>query len=169
MKDLAFINREVDKSDRILISETSPFPWTKDVYQANKCIFNYVPCDNNLEVNFSRFLDSAEDVIAFSKIVPKIGFSIEYRDSEGNLRHYIPDFIIKMQNKYVIAETKGEEDIDVKFKDKRAVLWCEDAERVTGDKWVYVRINENEFDKYHFDNFENMIQFFISKASKEKN
>ncbi|ASI13766.1 type III restriction-modification enzyme subunit R [Candidatus Mancarchaeum acidiphilum] len=167
MKNLAFINREVDKSDRILISETSPFPWTKDVYQANKCIFNYVPCDNNLEVNFSRFLDSTEDVIAFSKIVQKIGFSIEYRDSEGNLRHYIPDFIIKMQNKYVIAETKGEEDIDVKFKDKRAILWCEDAERVTGDKWVYVRINENGFDKYHFDNFENMIQFFTSKYAKD--
>ena len=149
-----------------MISETQPFVWTKKVYQANKCIFNYVPCDNDLEVNFSRFLDSADDVKAFSKNAPKVGFFMEYRDSNGNLRHYRPDYIVKVGDKYVIAETKGEEDVDVEFKDKRAIMWCEDAERVTGDKWAYIRVNEEEFYKYHFDSFEKMIQFFTPEGSK---
>ncbi|MGC8584843.1 MAG: type III restriction endonuclease subunit R, partial [Thermoplasmata archaeon] len=120
-----------------------------------------------LEVNFARFLDSVNDVKAFSKLVQKIGFFIEYRDSDGNLRYYYPDFIIRIEDKYVIAETKGEEDVDVKFKDKRARLWCEDAERVTGDKWIYIRVNEAEFYKYHFDSFEKMIQFFNSEDNED--
>ncbi len=166
LKNLAFTERESSKFDRIMISETQPFVWTKKVYQANKCIFNNVPCDNDLEVNFSRFLDSADDVKAFSKNASKVGFFMEYRDSNGNLRYYHPDFIVKMEDKYVIAETKGEEDVDVKFKDKRAKLWCEDAERVTGDIWVYVRVDEEEFYRYHFDSFEKMIQFFTPEGSK---
>jgi len=163
LKDLAFTDREATIFDRIRLSDTQPFVWTKKVYQANKCIFNYVPCDNDLEVNFVRFLDLANDVKSFSKVVQKIGFFIEYRDSDGNLRYYYPDFIIRMEDKYVIAETKGEEDVDVKFKDKRAKLWCEDAERVTGDRWSYVRVDEEDFYKYHFDSFEKMIQFFNSE------
>jgi len=159
-KDLAFTEREPAKFDTIKISETSPFVWTKKVYQATKCIFNYVPCDNDLEVNFSRFLDSTNDVKSFAKLVRQIGFFIEYRDSKGNLRYYYPDFIVKMDDMYVIAETKGEVDEDVPFKDKRARLWCEDAERVIGEKWLYVRVNEDDFYKYHFDNFRKMIEFF---------
>lgn len=166
LKGLAFTDREASKFDRIMISETQPFVWTRKVYQANKCIFNYVPCDNDLEFNFSRFLDSADDVKAFSKNAPKVGFLMEYRDSNGDLRYYRPDFIVKIEDKYVIAETKGEEDVDVEFKDKRAMMWCEDAERVTGDKWVYVRVNEEEFYKYHFDSFEKMVQFFTPECSK---
>ncbi len=166
LKDLAFTDREATIFDRIRLSDTQPFVWTKKVYQANKCIFNYVPCDNDLEVNFARFLDSVNDVKVFSKLVQKIGFFIEYRDSDGNLRYYYPDFIIRMGDKYVIAETKGEEDVDVKYKDKRARLWCEDAERVTGGKWLYVRVNEAEFYKYHFDSFEKMIHFFANTDQK---
>jgi type III restriction enzyme len=167
LKDLAFTDREATIFDRIRLSDTQPFVWTKKVYQANKCIFNYVPCDNDLEVNFARFLDSVNDVKAFSKLVQKIGFFIEYRDSDGNLRYYYPDFIIRMEDKYVIAETKGEEDIDVKYKDNRAKLWCEDAKRLTGDNWIYVRVNEAEFYKYHFDSFEKMIQFFNSENNED--
>ena len=100
---------------------------TDNVYQATKCIFYYIPCDNDLEVNFSSFLDLSDDVKSFAKLVSKIGFSIEYRNSKGNLRYYYPDFIVKMDDMYVIAETKGEVDEDVQFKDKRARLWCEDA------------------------------------------
>ena len=165
MKDLAFIDREPTKFDSIKVSETSPFVWTKKAYQAKKCIFNYVPCDNDLELSFSRFLDTADDVMAFTKLVQKIGFFIEYRDSQGNLRYYYPDFIIRMKDKYVIVETKGEEDIDVQFKDKRAKIWCEDAERVTGEKWAYVRVNQDEFYKYNFGNFDKLMQFFLSGES----
>jgi len=110
---MTFIEREPEKGDFIRLSDTRPFVWSKMVYLANRCIFNYTPCDNDFEVNFAKFLDRAEDVIAFSKIVPKIGFFVEYRDSDGNLRLYYPDFLILSdKNERLIVETKGREDLD---------------------------------------------------------
>ncbi len=162
LKNLTFTEREASKFDTINISDTQPFVWTKKVYPANKCIFNYVPCDNDLEVDFSKFLDNSDDVLAFTKLVSKIGFFMEYRDSQGNLRYYYPDFIVRMKDKYVIAETKGEVDIDVQFKDQRAKMWCEDAERVTGEKWIYIRVNQDEFYKYPFDNLSELIKFILN-------
>jgi len=158
-KDLTFVEKEPEKSDYIKHSDTSPFVWSRLVYSARRCIFNYVPCDNELERDFARFLDRAEDVYAFSKIVPKVGFFIEYRDSGGNLRLYYPDFIAVLNNddRWVI-ETKGREDIDVEFKDKRAILWCEDASRLTKKKWSYIRVDQKYFEKYNFKSFRELVK-----------
>lgn len=62
-------------------------------------------CGINLELEFAKFLDNADDVIAFS---------IEYLNTKGALRLYIPD----------LAETKGLEDIEVERKDYRVIQWC---------------------------------------------
>ena len=157
-KDLTFIEREPEKKDFIKLSDTKPFVWSKMVYPANRCIFNYVPCDNDFEVEFAKFLDRAEDVIAFSKIVPKIGFFVEYRDSDGNLRLYYPDFVILSdKNERFIFETKGREDIDVEHKDKRTKLWCEDATKLTKDKWSFKRINQEDFERYKFRSIKELI------------
>jgi type III restriction enzyme len=157
-KDMTFVDREPEKGDFIKLSGTRPFVWSKMVYPANKCIFNYVPCDNEFEVGFAKFLDRAEDVIAFSKIVPKIGFFVEYRDSDGNLRLYYPDFIALLNNgERLIIETKGIVDIDVKHKDKRAELWCEDATKLTKAKWSFKRINQEDFKKYKFKSIKKLI------------
>jgi hypothetical protein len=40
-----------------------------------------VPCDNEFELAFSKFLDDAEDVQAFSKLPQPFGFSIDYTDA----------------------------------------------------------------------------------------
>ncbi len=118
-KNMTFIERKPEKVDFIKLSKTRPFVWSKTVYSASKCIFNYVPCGNDLEVNFAKFLDRAEDVKAFSRIVPKIGFFVKYRDSERNLRMYYPVFVILTEsNEHLIVETKGKEDVDVEHKDK---------------------------------------------------
>ena len=160
-KDRAFIEREPEKWDFIKLSDTRPFIWSKLVYPANKCIFNYVPCDSNLEVDFASFLDRANDVVAFTKIVPKIGFFVEYRDSEGNLRFYYPDFVVKLSNgDYWVMETKGLEDVDVKYKDKRAMLWCEDATKLTKDNWSFLRINQDVFNKYRFRSVKELLKTF---------
>ncbi|MFN3739814.1 MAG: DEAD/DEAH box helicase family protein [Thermodesulfovibrionales bacterium] len=162
LKDMTFIEREPEKNDFIKLSDTSPFVWSKMVYPANKCIFNYVPCDNDFEVDFSKFLDRAEDVKAFSKIVPKIGFFVEYRDSEGNLRMYYPDFVtLTKNNGHLIIETKGMEDVDVEHKDKRIELWCEDATKLTETKWVFKRIDQEDFEKYRFKSIEELISTFF--------
>ncbi|MGQ9702783.1 MAG: DEAD/DEAH box helicase family protein [bacterium] len=157
-KDMTFIEREPEKGYFIKLSDTQPFVWSKMVYPANRSIFNYVPCDNDFEVDFAKFLDRAEDVEAFSKIVPKIGFFVEYRDSEGNLRIYYPDFVIQTKkNGHLIVETKGREDVDVKHKDRRLKLWCEDATKFTKSKWSFIRVDQEVFEKYRFKSVKELI------------
>jgi len=94
-KEMTFTEREPERTDSIRLSDTPPFVWSKQVYPADKSVFNYVPCDNHFEIDFARFLDRAEDVKAFSKVVPKMGFFVEFRDSKGNLRLYYPDFVVE--------------------------------------------------------------------------
>jgi len=157
-KDMTFVEREPEKGDFIKLSDTRPFVWSKMVYPANGCIFNYAPCDNDFEVDFAKFLDRAGDVIAFSKIVPKIGFFVEYRDSDGNLRLYYPDFVVLTEkNERLIVETKGREDVDVEHKDKRIKLWCEDSTKLTKDKWSFKRIDQEDFEKYRFRSVQELI------------
>jgi type III restriction enzyme len=158
LKDLVYTEREPTSYDSIKISGTQPFVWTKKVYSSSRCIFSYVPCDNDYEVEFSKFLNSANDVNSFCKIVSKVGFFVEYRDSAGNLRYYYPDFIVNTKNTYFVLETKGREDVDVKFKDKRIVVWCEDASKITGLDWKFARINEEDFEKYHFSSLNELIK-----------
>ena len=157
-KDMTFIEREPEREDTINLSDTRPFVWSKLVYPANKSIFNYVPCDSNLEVDFAKFLDSAEDVEAFTKIVVKIGFFIEYISEENLRRYYYPDFLVKLTNgEYWLIETKGLIDLEVAHKDKRARQWCEDAASLTGNNWAFIRINQEDFEKYRFTSIEELI------------
>jgi len=160
-KELTFTEREPEKKDAIKLSDTRPFVWSKLVYPANKCIFNYVPCDNDFEIDFAKFLDRVEDVKAFAKIVPKMGFFVEYTDSDDNLRLYYPDFVVLTDKKEsIIVETKGREDIDVQHKDKRIMLWCEDVTNLMGSKWSFIRVDQEDFEKYRFRNIKELISLF---------
>ena len=162
-KDMTFTEREPEVGDFIKLSDTRPFPWSKLVYPADNCIFNYTPCDNDFEMDFAEFLDRAEDVMAFCKIVPKIGFFVEYRDSKGNLRSYYPDFVVVTKKKEnFVVETKGRVDVDVKHKDDRINRWCDDASRLTGDDWKFIRVDQEEFEKYRFGSVKELISTIAS-------
>jgi len=157
-RDMTFTEREPEKRDVIRLSDTRPFVWSKLVYLANRCIFNYVPCDNDFELDYVKFLDRAEDVEAFSKIVPKIGFFVEYKDSKDNLRLYYPDFVVTIdESEQLIIETKGREDVDVEHKDKRMKKWCKDAMGLSGSKWSFIRVDQGEFEKYRFKSVKELI------------
>jgi type III restriction enzyme len=157
-RDMTFTEREPEKWGTIKLSHTRPFVWSKLVYPANRCIFNYVPCDNDFEVDFAKFLDRAEDVEAFSKIVYKIGFFVEYRDSNGNLRHYCPDFVVLTdKDEHIVIETKGREDVDVEHKDKRIRLWCKDATNLMKSKWSFIRVDQADFEKYRFKSIKELV------------
>jgi len=159
-KNKIFIERETEIKNFIKLSNTKPFLWQKLVYPANKCIFNYVPCDSNLEVDFAKFLDHADDVYAFAKIVVSSGFYIEYISEENILRYYYPDFLVKLTNGvYLLIETKGLIDLEVAHKDKRAKQWCEDASKLTNNEWSYMRINQEYFEKYRFRSVKELISF----------
>lgn len=157
-RDMTFSERKPKKEDTIKLSDTSPFVWSKLVYPANRCIFNYVPCDSNFEVDFAKFLDRAEDVKAFTKIVVKFGFHIEYISEENLLRYYYPDFLVKIVNgEYCLIETKGLIDLEVPHKDKRARQWCKDATYLTRERWSFIRADQEDFEKYRFKSIRELL------------
>ncbi len=130
------------------LSETEPFPWSRRTVEADRTVFNKVACDNEFEAKFASFLQTAPEVEAFAKLPSQFQFSIEYSDSVGNLRYYHPDFVIRDVNGiHVLAETKGQEDIDVPHKDRAAQIWCENATRLTGREWRYMKVPEKEYNK----------------------
>ncbi len=157
-KDKTFTERKAELKDFIKLSDTNPFVWSKLVYPADKCIFNYVPCDDNLEADFAKFLEKAEDVESFTKMVVKIPFHIEYKAEEGLLRFYYPDFLIRMRNEecYLI-ETKGLVDLEVSHKDERTRVWCKDASSLTGHKWSFIRVNQEDFQRHRFKSVKELI------------
>ena len=128
------------------LSETPPFPWSRQTEPGSKTVFNLVPCVNDFEAAFARFLEHAEDVQAFAKLPEPFGFAIEYVDGLSNLRYYEPDFVVLGQDDaHYLMETKGREDPLVPYKDRAAELWCENATRLTGLPWRYVKVPESLF------------------------
>lgn len=142
------------------LSQTEPFAFSRPTYQASKSIFNRVPCDNEFEVDFSKFLQSATDVAKFSKFPSRFGFSIEYTDAVANLRYYEPDFVAVLDNgEHCIIETKGREDPDVPHKDRAAKLWCEYASELTKAKWQYIKIPQRDFKQLEPSEFSDLEVF----------
>ncbi len=136
------------------LSETPPFPYARTTLPAAKTVFNLVTCGNELEKAFAKFLDGAQDVERFAKLPEQFNFAIEYTDSNNNLRYYEPDFVVVTADRgHWLVETKGREDIDVANKDRAAMLWCENATRLTGTEWSYLKIPQKEFEKLQADEF----------------
>lgn len=125
--------REVRPTGETLrLSETAGFEWseTRDrvVYPGAKTVFNLVACDNRYEAEFAQFLDRAPDIAAYGKNAPLVRFTLEYQNSQGALRLYYPDFIVRLVNgDHWLIETKGMEDVEVALKDARARQWARDA------------------------------------------
>src|SRR5207237_782879 len=142
------------------LSQTEAFAYSRPTYEASKCVFNRVPCDNDFEVEFSKFLQSAHDVAKFSKLPARFGFAIEYTDAVANLRYYEPDFVSVLgNNDHYLIETKGREDPDVPRKDQAAKLWCEYATELTGTKWEYLKIPQKDFNRLQPSDFSDLNVF----------
>ncbi|NTV47472.1 MAG: DEAD/DEAH box helicase family protein, partial [Chlorobiales bacterium] len=139
------------------LSMTTPFPTSKKVLDAKKTVFNFVPCDNEFELSFARFLEKADDVKAFSKLPEQFGFCIQYTDTLANIRNYFPDFIATSEDGNWIIETKGREDVDVRLKDNAAMNWCSTATELTGKSWQYLKVPQKEFEQLRPQNLEELI------------
>src|SRR5438876_2917205 len=128
-----------------MLSTCQPFPWSRPVWEGQKCIFSLVPCDNDFEREFAKFLDNASDVRAFSKLPQVFGFSIDYTDSAMNLKSYYPDFVaVDADGVHWLLETKGQETADVARKDMAATFWCENATKLS-KSWKYVKVPQKDF------------------------
>ena len=142
------------------LSETPPFPYSRPTIKAAKTVFNLVPCGNKFEQSFAEFLEDVPDISAFAKLPEQFGFAIEYTDASNNLRYYEPDFVaVASSSTHYLIETKGREDIDVANKDRAAILWCENATRLTKTEWQYVKVPQKEFEKLQPDEFADVLVF----------
>jgi len=142
------------------LSETPPFPYSRPTIQAAKTVFNLVPCGNKFEQAFAEFLEDAPDIATFSKLPEQFGFAIEYTDASNNLRYYEPDFVaVASSGVHYLIETKGREDVDVANKDRAAILWVENATRLTGTPWQYIKVPQKEFEKLQPNEFSDVLVF----------
>ena len=132
INDLTIVDKgEAEISNHIKISKTRPFVVKDQGYMMpKKSLFNRIVGDSHLELEFADFLDKADDVISFTKNFFAVQFKIDYRNSDGDISNYFPDFIVKVKNNEIyIVETKGLEDTDVESKRKRLQQWCEDVNK----------------------------------------
>jgi len=130
-----------------MLSICQPFPWSRKANEANNCVFNMVPCDNDFEKSFAKFLDNSGDVAAFAKLPQPFGFSFDYVDLGMNLRSYYPDFVaLDSSGQHWLIETKGMESAEVSQKDAAAANWCENAFALTKIPWRYVKVPQKGFE-----------------------
>lgn len=135
----------------IQISNSRPFVVTDRSYLIpKKSIFNKIVGDSNFELEFSDFLERSDDVISFAKNYFEIHFKIDYKNADGSISYYYPDFFVKTSDKEVyIIETKGREDLDDPLKIARLKQWCEDAndrQKKINYKMLYVK--QEDWEKY---------------------
>ncbi len=147
IRALAVIERdERPTGERIRVSETEPFLTTRPTVEAEKTVFNLVPCDSELEERFARWLDTrASDVLAFAKNARVVRFSVPYVSVAGGLRYYYPDFFVRTPQAMYVIETKGLETAEVPCKDQRMAGWCRSVQELTGQKWRYLKVPDAVF------------------------
>lgn len=149
----------LEKKNYILLSQTEPFSWkSNQTIKAKKTVFNLLAYDNNYEMKFIELLENDKDIKAFGKLIPwKFSFRLEYFGKFGGLRHYYPDFVAEdfNGNKFLI-ETKGFEDIDAENKKDRATEWCKDVNKLFGEKWEYVFVDQSFFEKHYWYSFKQL-------------
>jgi len=161
IRALSITEREPTIEESALrVSETPPFPWSRETVAGERTVFNLTPVDSSLEARFARFLDRAEDVTAWAKLTMNTRFALEYISKAGALRYYYPDFVLRLSDQScLIIETKGQEDLDVALKDRRARRWCEDASHLSGRAWAYEKVLQKLFDTFDGNTVEGLRRF----------
>jgi len=153
----------------IKISEARPFVVNDKSYLIpKKSVFNKIVGDSDFELVFSDFLENCNDVISFAKNFQNKEASvlrIEYKNSEGFIATYHPDFFVKKDEKTVyIIETKGREEDDDKLKFERLQKWCEDVnDRQSRVVYKALYIKQEEWEKDKLKNFDEVVRVFSLK------
>ncbi len=167
IRALSIIEREPTIEENALrVSDTPPFPWSRKTVDGERTIFNLTPVDSSLESRFAEFLDRATDVTAWAKLTMNSRFALEYISNAGALRYYYPDFVLRLaDDTCLIVETKGQEDLDVALKDRRARRWCKDAARLSGRDWAYEKVPQKLFDSFNGDSVEALRRFLDASGT----
>lgn len=130
INDLTVLDKgEAEIRDYIKLSKSRPFVVKDQAYlPAKKSVFNKIVADSHFELEFASFLEDCDDIISYAKNYFAVHFKIDYRNADGSISDYYPDFIVKVSPKeYYVVETKGREDLDDIEKIKRLQQWCDDV------------------------------------------
>ncbi|MGI9100040.1 MAG: type III restriction endonuclease subunit R, partial [Solirubrobacteraceae bacterium] len=139
---------------------------SRETVPGEHTVFNLTPVDSSLEARFARFLDRASDVTAWAKLTMNTRFALEYISNAGALRYYYPDFVMRLSDDTcLIVETKGQEDLDVALKDRRARRWCQDSTRLAGREWAYEKVPQKLFDTFDGDSVEGLRRFLHASGT----
>lgn len=159
--------KRVPQGEPYSLSNWKPFQVTSSernlVIQAERTLFNLVPCNRSLEHSFATFVDMADDVAAFAKNAGPQALRLDYEASNHRRAFYTPDFIVRVKSgKYYLIETKGEMEQEVAAKARAAVAWCASASK-TGTEWEYLFVPEALYKRYN----DTTIQALASACAPE--
>jgi len=155
--------------DTIKLRQTRPFVTKDQGYLIpKKSVFNRIIGDSHFELLFARFLEDCDDVISYTKNYLAVHFKLDYKNADGDISNYYPDFFVKLSDKRIfIVETKGQEDLDVPLKMHRLRQWCEDINRVQKEvKYDFVYVDEESFGKYKPTSFRDLVGSFTEYKEK---
>jgi|ERR1035437_371492 type III restriction enzyme len=150
----------------IKISDARPFVVNDKSYLIpKKSVFNKIVGDSDFELAFCDFLEKCDDIVSFAKNFANKeanALRIEYKNEEGFIATYYPDFFVKQNDKSVfIVETKGREDADDKLKFDRLALWCEDVNnRQSRMTYKALYIKQEDWEKNKAKNFDEIIRLY---------
>lgn len=69
----------------ISLLEVDGFYWNRDHVQLKKTVFNYTPVYNELEKDFAKFLESAEDIFKFAALAETYTkFNVPYLNKKSS-------------------------------------------------------------------------------------
>jgi type III restriction enzyme len=134
------------------------FHTSEPVYAAKKTVFAEgereglpYPRGSEYERQFMRYLDEEGEVLAYTRVLPRMPLRIPYHDAQGYLRHYTPDFVVKTAQGYLLLEPKGQgwdKQQDTAAKVEAATRWCQDVSELTGDSWRFAKILQSDFQRF---------------------
>lgn len=164
INDLTVKDRgDAEIRDTIKLRETRPFMVKEQSYlRPRKSVFNRIIGDSHFELLFASFLEGCSDVLSHAKNYLAVHFKLDYVNADGDISNYYPDFLVKLpENRIVIVETKGLEDLDVPLKMGRLKQWCEDLNRVQSEvEYDYVFVDQEGFEKYQPKTFQQLMSSF---------
>lgn len=161
LNNLGRTRKEHDLTSSYNLKDTKPFHTKKPVYETRKTVFNQLPYPktSEMEAAFMRYLDHEQEVKAYTKVLRRFPIYITYYDEEKGLRSYVPDFIVKTEDKFYVIETKGEPfDQMATPKKNAAVNWCKSLSERTDNNWEYAKIMYDDFGELRGHTFEQLIK-----------
>jgi len=139
-------------------NEGQAFHTSEPVYPARKTVFAEgereglpYPRSSEYEKHFMRYLDTQDEVLAYTRVLPRMPLRIPYHDTQGYLRHYMPDFVVRTAQGYFLLEPKGEgwdKHEDTPAKVKAATEWCHKVTELTGEPWTFAKVIQPDFERF---------------------